>query len=76
MFRFALLKSFSGSFYDLQIGAYLTSDYTEVFKTWEVHEMVIEDLQLPYSYEQMQSLITVSNPEDTRILNTTTLTLA
>ena len=53
---------------NLQLGTVLTLDYQEVFKTWEVHEMVIEDLQLPYSYEQMQSLITVSNPEDTRIL--------
>lgn len=53
---------------NLQLGTVLTLDYQEVFKTWEVHEMVIEDLQLPYSYEQMQSLITVTNPEDTRIL--------
>ena len=53
---------------NLQLGTVLTLDYQEVFKTWEVHEMVIEDLKLPYTYEQMQSLITVSNPEDTRIL--------
>nr|MBR4281482.1 polysaccharide biosynthesis tyrosine autokinase [Clostridia bacterium] len=53
---------------NLQLGTVLTLDYQEVFKTWEVHEMVIEDLQLPYTYEQMQSLITISNPEDTRIL--------
>ena len=53
---------------NLQLGTVLTLDYQEVFKTWEVHEMVIEDLQLPYSYEQMQSLITITNPEDTRIL--------
>ena len=53
---------------NLQLGTVLTLDYQEVFKTWEVHEMVIEDLELPYSYEQMQSLITVTNPEDTRIL--------
>ena len=53
---------------NLQLGTVLTLDYQEVFKTWEVHEMVIEDLGLPYSYEQMQSLISVSNPEDTRIL--------
>ena len=53
---------------DLQLGTVLTLDYQEVFKTWEVHEMVIEELDLPYSYEQMQSMLTVSNPEDTRIL--------
>lgn len=53
---------------DLQLGAVLTLDYQEVFKTWEVHEMVIEELELPYSYEQMQSMLTISNPEDTRII--------
>lgn len=53
---------------DLQLGTALTSDYQEVFKTWEVHEMVIEELGLPYSYKEMQSMLTVSNPEDTRVL--------
>lgn len=53
---------------DLQIGTYLASDYIEVFKTWEVHEMVIDDLGLPYSYSEMQSMLTVENPTDTRIL--------
>ncbi len=53
---------------DLQLGTVLTLDYQEVFKTWEVHEMVREELNLPYSYEQMQSFISVGNPEDTRIL--------
>lgn len=53
---------------DLQLGTVLTLDYQEVFKTWEVHEMVIEELDLPYTYEQMQSMLTISNPEETRIL--------
>jgi len=53
---------------DLQLGTVLTLDYQEVFKTWEVHEMVREELNLPFSYEQMQSIMTVSNPEDTRVL--------
>ena len=53
---------------DLQIGTYLASDYMEVFKTWEVHEMVITNLGLPYSYSDMQSMLTVTNPNDTRIL--------
>lgn len=53
---------------DLQVGTALTLDYQEVFKTWEVHEMVIEELGLPYSCQQMQSMLTISNPEDTRIL--------
>lgn len=53
---------------DLQLGTVLTLDYQEVFKTWEVHEMVREELNLPYSYEMMQSMLTVTNPEDTRLL--------
>ena len=53
---------------DLQIGSYLASDYIEVFKTWEVHEMVITNLGLPYSYTQLQSMLTIENPTDTRIL--------
>ena len=53
---------------DLQLGTVLTLDYQEVFKTWEVHEMVREELNLPYSYEAMQSFISVYNPEDTRLL--------
>lgn len=53
---------------DLQLGTVLTLDYQEVFRTWEVHEMVIEELDLPYTYEQMQSMLSIVNPEDTRIL--------
>lgn len=53
---------------DLQLGTVLTLDYQEVFKTWEVHEMVREELNLPYSYDMMQSMLTVTNPEDTRVL--------
>ena len=60
--------SFGIKMADLQLGTALTADYQEVFKTWEVHEMVIEELGLPYSYQEMQSMLTISNPEDTRVL--------
>ena len=53
---------------NLQLGTVLALDYQEVFKTWEVHQMVIEELDLPYTYAQMQSLLTITNPEDTRIM--------
>ena len=53
---------------DLQVGAYLASDYIEVFNTWEVHQMVINNLALPYSKDDMQSMLTVRNPSNTRIL--------
>lgn len=53
---------------DLQLGNYLASDYTELFKTWEVKEMVRTNLGLDYTYEQLESMVEVSNPADTRIL--------
>lgn len=56
---------------DLQIGSYLTSDYQEVFKAWEVHEMVIQELELDYSYTKLESMLSISNPSNTRILNIT-----
>lgn len=53
---------------DLQIGTVLTLDYQEVFKTWEVHEMVNEQLGTNFSYSKLQSMLTVTNPEDTRVM--------
>lgn len=53
---------------DLQIGSYLTSDYQLVFKTWEVNQEVIVNLDLPYSVRELQSMLTVTNPSNTRAL--------
>lgn len=53
---------------DLQIGSYLASDYQEVFKTWEVNERILQNLNLSYSYAQLQQMLTVTNPTNTRIL--------
>ena len=53
---------------DLQIGTSLTMDYQEVFKTWEVHQMVNEELGTDYSYTALQNMLTISNPDDTRII--------
>ena len=53
---------------DLQIGEKLTMDYQEVFKTWEVHEMVNQELGTSFSYSKLQSMLYVSNPEDSRVL--------
>ena len=54
--------------YDLQIGTVLTLDYQEVFKTWEVHQMVNEQLGTEYPYSALQGMLKVTNPEDTRVL--------
>ncbi len=56
---------------DLQLGTALTSDYIKVFQMWEVHEEVISNLNLPYSYGQMRGMMSVSNPTGTRMLDIT-----
>ena len=54
---------------DLQLGSELTQDYIKVFHMWEVHEQVISNLGLSYSYSQMQNMLSVSNDTDTRMLD-------
>lgn len=56
---------------DLQIGTALTSDYIKVFKMWEVHEEVISNLGLPYTYTQMKNSLSVTNESNTRMLDIT-----
>lgn len=53
---------------DLQIGNALGPDYTEVFKTWEVCQMVLDDLNLDYSYGQLRGMLSVSIPANSRVL--------
>lgn len=59
------------NFSDLQIGTALTKDYIKVFSMWEVHEEVISDLNLPYTYKEMKSMLTITNDSDTRMLDIT-----
>lgn len=54
---------------DLQIGSALTSDYIKVFDMWEVHEQVISNLDLPYTYTEMSKMLTVENDSGTRMLD-------
>lgn len=56
---------------DLQLGSELTQDYIKVFRMWEVHEQVIDNLDLPYSYSQMREMLSVSNDSNTRMLDIT-----
>jgi capsular polysaccharide biosynthesis protein len=56
---------------DLQIGASLTQDYVQVFKMWEVHEEVLSNLDLPYTYEQISKMLNVTNITNTRMLDIT-----
>ena len=56
---------------DLQIGALLTLDYREALRTWEVQEMVREELNLELDYPELRDMLEVSNPDGSRVLNIT-----
>lgn len=49
----------------------LAADYLQVFNNWEVHEKVIAYLDLPYSYRQIQRMLTIDIIDDTRIISIT-----
>lgn len=53
----------------LQLGTALTSDYIKVFDMWEVHEEVISNLNLNYSYAKMANMLSVTNTSGTRMLD-------
>lgn len=53
---------------DLQIGTQLTQDYMVLVKSRPVVTQVIENLGLNMTYEEMEEIVTVSNPSNTRIL--------
>ena len=56
---------------DLNLGSALRADYKELLKSRTLLEDVISDLDLKeqYTYRNLQSMISVVNPTDTRILN-------
>lgn len=56
---------------DLQIGTALTDDYIQVFHMWEVQEKVISNLDLPYTYSQLDKMLSVTNASNTRMLEIT-----
>ena len=61
--------SVSELMYDMQIGTMLTQDYAVMIKSRHVLEQVIEDLEMEdTSYQQLVSQISVTLPEDTRIV--------
>ena len=53
----------------LQLGTALTSDYIKVFDMWEVHEAVLTNLHLDYTYQQMRDHLSVTNSTGTRMLD-------
>lgn len=53
---------------DLQIGTQLTNDYKILIQSRPVLEKVIENLNLDLDYQSLRGMITVTNQDDTRIL--------
>lgn len=53
---------------DLQMGSQLTNDYRVLTSSRPVLETVIEDLELDLEYKDLKGMISISNPDDTRIL--------
>lgn len=56
---------------DLQIGSQLTQDYSMLLKTRTVMQDVVDNLNLDMTYQQLENSITISYPEDTRIMEIT-----
>lgn len=57
---------------DLQVGSQLTDDFMVLIKSRPIVETVINNLELnDISYDEMCSKITLTNPENSRIINIT-----
>lgn len=56
---------------DLNIGTSLTSDYEQLMLSYPVLDQVIDELNLDMETEELAEMITLENPQDTRILNVT-----
>lgn len=61
-------NSTSLSLQDLQVGTQLTKDYEIIFKSRPVLEKTISDLNLKMNTDTLGNMITITNPEDSRIL--------
>lgn len=53
---------------DVQLGSALTGDYEGIIKSRVVLNKVIENLKLELTYKQLYNMVSVENPDSTRIL--------
>ena len=58
------------SLQDLQIGTQVAEDYRQIIKSRFVLNQVIEAMQLDMSYDRLNSMVTVTNPNNTHIIKT------
>lgn len=56
---------------DLQIGSQLTNDYSVIIKSRQVLQKVIDKQNLDMTTDDLEKMITIDNPKDTRILSIT-----
>jgi capsular polysaccharide biosynthesis protein len=56
---------------DLNIGTSLKADYEELMMSYPVLDQVIEKMDLDMNYEKLATMISITNPSDTRILDVT-----
>lgn len=56
---------------ELQLSNNMMNDYIKVFDMWEVHDEVIKNLDLDYTYTQARSHLSVANSSGTHILDIT-----
>lgn len=54
---------------DLQLSSALIEDYTYIIKSRTALERVIDELQLDMDYEQLGSLVSVTNPDSSRVIS-------
>ena len=58
---------------DLQLGSQLTNDYEIMITSRPVLQEAIEELGLEISYKRLRNMITISNPNDSRMLIISTM---
>lgn len=58
-------------FSDINVGTSLTLDYEQLILSYPVLSKVSDSLSLDYTMKDLQSMISIDNPSDTRILNIT-----
>lgn len=57
---------------DLNIGTSLSKDYEVLMQIRPLYEEVIEELELPYSYNELRQMVAISTVNDTRVVQVTT----
>lgn len=56
------------TFADLQLSAALTDDYAQIIKSRTALNRVIEELELDITYDELEKLVEVVNPDSTHII--------